>query len=303
MQPEVARRRKPVAAIEEPYGGGRQLPTVSLTDIPALPEAALYVLTVARKPNVSAEAVAQALGTDQSIALRFLSLANSSFFSPSQRITTLSHCVAWLGLEFVCSTLVILGMDKMSSGVESLYFDRTAYWQHNLGTAACCEMIARRLRHEQPEEAYVVGLTHDIGKQVLLLTWREEYDECLEWAARMRLPLYQVEDERLGLDHAMAGALALREWKFNPELVHIVLNHHELEYGNIQGRLMATVRLAHHICETLGYGSFRDLAVSRPETTAMERLRVDEMFVSEVTCDLENSLEALDAIILAVSRY
>ena len=290
-------------ASEAAVNGGRQLPTVALADIPPLPEAALHILAVARKANVSAGEVAEALGLDQSIALRFLSIANSSYFAPRQRITTLSHCVAWLGLEFVCSTLVTLGMDRMSSQVATVYLDRMAFWQHNLGTATCCELIARRLSHDQPGEAHVAGLTHDIGKQVLLLRRKYEYDECLGRAGLLGVPLYEMEEEMLGLDHAMAGALALREWKFNPELVHVVLNHHDQEYGMVQGRLMAVLRMAHHVCRAIGYGSSGDPAPSSLEAASVERLHVDEEFVAEISRDLESTLKELDSTILTVSEY
>ena len=85
------------------------------------------------KPTVSASEVAEALGTDPSIALRFLSIANSAFFSANQRITTLSHCVAWLGLEFVKATLVSLSIGSDGGGIESPYLTRTTLWQHNMG--------------------------------------------------------------------------------------------------------------------------------------------------------------------------
>ena len=67
--------------METDVGVGRELPNVAVTDIPPLPEAALYVLSIARKPAVSADEVARALGSDQSIALRFLSIANSAYFA------------------------------------------------------------------------------------------------------------------------------------------------------------------------------------------------------------------------------
>ena len=42
--------------------GGREFPSLPVTDIPPLPEAALYALSVARRPGVSAGEVARALG-------------------------------------------------------------------------------------------------------------------------------------------------------------------------------------------------------------------------------------------------
>jgi putative nucleotidyltransferase with HDIG domain len=286
--------------METPVGMGRELPSVNVTAIPPLPAAALHILSVARKSTVSAAEVAEALGTDPSIALRFLSIANSAFFSANQRITTLSHCVAWLGLEFVKATLVSLTIGDDGGGVESPYLTRTTLWQHNMGVAACCEMICNRIRGWQPGEAYTTGLTHDVGKQILLQTHGDEYRECLARAATENEELFLLEDEVLGFDHALVGALALREWKLGPELVHVVLNHHEAQLATEHGKMIAVLQLAHEICRQIGYGNGPDAAL-RLDGAARERLHLDDETVDGIVSELAESVESLDTIIQSVA--
>jgi HD-like signal output (HDOD) protein len=276
---------------------------LAVTDIPPLPEAALYVLSIVRKPHVSAAEVAQALGSDESIALRLLAIANSAYFATSHRITTLSHCVAWLGLEFVGSTLVALGVDRLASGAGLPRRDRLAFWQHNMAVAACCELITSRLPDTAPGEAYLVGLCHDLGKLVLALTEGEAYAKCLSLAASTGRGLYEIETETLGIDHALVGASAMREWKLSPDLVYMALNHHEAEPADAQSKLLPVLMLAQGVCGTF-VAEAGSLAAAEAETrrqTAMRVLCLGEATVAEVTRDLESSLAELQSVVMAMA--
>jgi two-component system, cell cycle response regulator len=289
--------------MEMDVGVGRELPNLAVTDIPPLPEAALHVLSVARKPAVSADEVARALGSDQSIALRFLSIANSAYFATTHRITTLSHCVAWLGLDFVSSTLVALGIDRSATAINLPEFDRLAFWQHSMGVAACCEMVATRTRTSVPGEAYLVGLCHDLGKMVLALTQADKYGACLLRAQLSGQSLYEIETETIGLDHALVGASALREWKLSPELIFVVLNHHEDDDITSQGKLLPVLMLAQGICGlvTAPADSPAALRAEARVQMAARRLRVDDELVLAVRADLEGALSEVQSAVLALT--
>jgi putative nucleotidyltransferase with HDIG domain len=203
-------------------------------------------------------------------------------------------------LEFVKGTLVSLSLGGDGHLADSPYLDRTTLWQHNMGVAACSEMICNRIRGWAPGEAYTTGLTHDVGKQILLLTQHDQYEQCLAQAASEQRSLYQVEDETLGIDHALVGAQALREWKLSLELVHTVLNHHETELGTQQGKMIAVLQLAHDICFRIGYGTMETVPPNL-DGKARERLGLDQETVSAITDDLEQSVESLDAMIRSVA--
>lgn len=279
---------------------GRELPRISVTRIPPLPQATLHILSVARKPNVSAAEVAKALGTDPSIALRFLSIANSAVFSGTTRISTLPHCVAWLGLEFVKGTVVTLGVGGVGLNKANPYLNPTLAWRHNMSVAACCEMICNHVTGWQPGEAYTTGLTHDVGKQIMLLTRRDQYERCLARAADEQRDLYLVENQVIGMDHALVGALALREWKLSPELVQVVLKHHEANLDAEHGKMVAVLQLAHQICQRVGYGTLRG---ARPNTSRLpqDRLGLDSAVIDGIVGDLKQHTKSFDDIIKAVT--
>lgn len=282
---------------------GRELPSVAVTDILPLPQAALYVMSVARQPAVSADEVAQALGSDQSIALRFLSIANSAYFATTHRIATLQHCVAWLGLDFVCSTLVALGIDRVAADHPLPGFDRMAFWEHNLGVAGCSEMITSRLRLAVPGEAYLVGLCHDLGKLVMAISMGRDYRICLERSATAGLPLYELETDVLGLDHALVGASALREWKLSPEAVHLTLNHHEPFVPGSHGKLFSVLLLAQGMTGELLTNPDSPLGqqARARKIHAMRQLSLDEEFVSGLTADVEGNLAKVQSAVKAMT--
>ncbi|NPV48500.1 MAG: HDOD domain-containing protein [Armatimonadetes bacterium] len=281
--------------------GGREFPSLPVTDIPPLPEAALYALSVARRPGVSAGEVARALGSDEGIALRLLAIANSAYFATTQRITTLPHCVAWLGLDFVSSALVALGLDRLATDTASL--DRRAFWQHNMAVATCCELLARRVSDLAPGEAYLVGLCHDLGKLVLAVTDGEAYGRCVDRAARTGASLFDVETETLGLDHALVGASAMREWNQSPELVFVVLNHHEEDIMRPDNKLLDVLMFAQGVCGTMleDPGSPAAQLAEARRTAAMRHLHLDEESAAQVARETEESLEKLQSAVLCLA--
>lgn len=280
---------------------GREFPSLAVTEIPPLPEAALYVLSVARKPGASAEEVARALGSDESIALRLLAIANSAYFATTQRITTLPHCVAWLGLDFVSSALVALGVDRLAAGAAAV--DRRAFWRHNMAVATCCELVASRLPGLAPGEAYLAGLCHDLGKLVLAITEGEAYARCLARAARTGATLFDVETDTLGLDHALVGASAMREWNQSPELTFAVLNHHKDDVGGANSKLISVLNFAQGVCGAMlaEPGTVAAALAGARRLAGMRRLHLDEDTAANIARDAEDALGKVEAAVLSLT--
>ena len=86
-------------------------------------------------------------------------------------------------------------------------FDRVGFWMYSVGVASAAEILAagnRKLR-VRPEEAFVAGLVHGLGKPILDLLLPRAYGRVLEVAEHRRSDSAPVERDVFGIDHHAAG--------------------------------------------------------------------------------------------------
>jgi signal transduction histidine kinase/HD-like signal output (HDOD) protein len=138
-------------------------------------------------------------------------------------------------------------------------FNRVGFWQHAIAVACCCDLIAREHPHLDfaPEEAFVAGLVHDIGKLALELVLPRAYGRVIELAEARQGNIADFERPIVGLDHAAAGACLAERWGL-PELLTSAIGLHHAEpaavAGHEHGALAMLVRLSDTVCRRLALG-------------------------------------------------
>src|SRR5262249_4998154 len=115
-------------------------------------------------------------------------------------------------------------------------FNRGEFWRHVLAVACA----ARRMAPESiasrqpsvtvridPEEAFLAGLLHDIGKVALDFVFPKAYQRITSRADQTRGEIADAERSILGVDHAIAGRRLAERWNL-PEVYHDVIWLHHL---------------------------------------------------------------------------
>ena len=117
-------------------------------------------------------------------------------------------------------------IDTFTQPEENPLLPRQPFWEHSLACALGCKALADRVRHRQPDEAFVGGLLHDIGRMVFNQAFPESFSEAIRTAERTRKPLEDMEREEIGIPHTVVGKLLLQKWKLPPTLADAVASHH-----------------------------------------------------------------------------
>jgi len=140
--------------------------------------------------------------------------------------------------------------------------DPVDLWIHSLGTAIYARELARSVDTVDPQEAYLAGLLHDVGKFVLAGCCRELYPNVVQQARQGSVPLHNTESERLGYHHAEIGAWLAEPWRLPPLYAHAILHHHHPVEGALteksQFLLTGLVALANNLCYGQNLGSGGD---------------------------------------------
>jgi putative nucleotidyltransferase with HDIG domain len=117
-------------------------------------------------------------------------------------------------------------------------------WEHSLAVAVAAEWLAQAVHYPTPEEAYVTGLLHDMGKLMLDQYVLSDYTKIVEYMHRYRLSLWQVEEKLIGIDHAQVGGLMAEKWQFPESLLFGIRHHHDPSSARQNAKLAAIVNMA-----------------------------------------------------------
>ena len=158
----------------------------SIDDLPTLPTVASQIIGMASSPMTNAADVGRMIEQDQALTAKVLKLVNSAFYGFPGQIKSIQHAVVIMGFNKVKNVVVTASVFDMAKGRKSDRLDLSRFWQHSLGTAVSAKVATKGLNSAlQPDDAFVGGLVHDIGKLILDQFLADEYGPVLE-AARER---------------------------------------------------------------------------------------------------------------------
>ena len=187
--------------------------------LPPLSAVALRLLELASDENATNDQLVRLIEKDPSLIVRVLALANSSFWSGDAPVATLSRAVLKLGCEQVRLMALSISLRGAFPFGKVEQFDYELFWRVSLYRALIAKGLAQRSRAANPEEAFLCGLTMEIGMPILFDLLVKGQPEHFELYLEPLEEILEKERNSLGIDHRMAGAAALAHWGF-PE--HII---------------------------------------------------------------------------------
>ena len=196
-------------------------------NLPTLPHVLLNLIEVCNKHESTIEDISQIVNKDASLSARVMSIVNSAGNGPRNRITTIEEAVSFLGRDAV-KTIAIsaTAYSDFDQAKESSVFSLKLFWWHSLMCATLARLIAEKTSYAAPDEAFLSGLLHDIGKLVLWGNFPKEYAEILE-SHRGKPDLLLAGETRLGATHCEVGAWMINQWNLRSFMADAVLYHHE----------------------------------------------------------------------------
>lgn len=213
--------------------------------LPAMPQILIKLLAHLQADDLGMAELAALVAKDAGMTGKLLAVANSSAYHRNGRQVNLEQSMVSLGTDMI-KTLVISDsvFQTFNSFPNSGATDLRAFWKTSLSAAVLARELARRIEYAQPEEAYLAGLLHNVGRLALLATAPKEY--AFNFTARDDEDLCAVEQRTLQITHAEAGAWLIERWQLDSFLADSVLYHHEpSERLEAAHPLIRIVRVAH----------------------------------------------------------
>jgi signal transduction histidine kinase/HD-like signal output (HDOD) protein len=194
--------------------------------LPAMPQILIKLLAHLQADDLGMAELAALVATDAGMTGKIMAVSSSSAYHRGGRQVSLEQSMMALGTDMI--KLLVIGdsvFQTFSSFPNSGATDLRGFWKNSLATAVLAREIARRIAYVQPEEAYLAGLLHNVGRLALLATAPKEY--AYNFLARDDEDLCAVEQRTLQITHTEAGAWLIERWQLDSFLADSVLYHHE----------------------------------------------------------------------------
>ncbi len=200
-------------------------------ELPTIPHVLVKLNEVLADPESSADDVAQVISLDPAVSTNILRIVNSAYYGLQVRVSSVNLAVSIMGFNMTkkvalkAAVFSVFAKDKERSFTN---FDPKNFWQHSIFSGVLARVLGQgssNFSGVHPEDLYICGLLHDIGKIILLESACDTFEGILNQAATSGRPCDEIEQEELGYTHADVGSVLAIKW-FLPEDLTIAIRYH-----------------------------------------------------------------------------
>jgi len=230
---------------------------VNQSEISSIKSIVSGVVRIINDPKSSIWDLKEMVEVDPPLAAKVLKLANSTYYSPPQKIGEIKQALIWIGfdtLKEMALSQKVSGLFNEKDSIEG--YSRHSLWKHCVAVALITKMIYRREFRERGANAYVAGLLHDIGIIVESQFLPNDFSLVLSKTKNEKKNLSEAEQEVLGLNHADIGMAIAENWNLPEELVTAIGYHASpLEVEQKSSKLASTLYIAEYFAQenSIGY--------------------------------------------------
>jgi len=221
-----------------------------ITELPPMPQVGAQVLQIIEKPDFSFADLVSVISKDVSITAAILKLANSPLFGLKVTVSNLTQAISLLGIKNLKNLVIALSTKGLFEASKVGVFEHKL-WEHSVATAIYARIFALKFHRSIAEEAFIIGLIHDIG-QIVLSIHLDKYNTLKEMIYGQDVDICTIEREYLGFDHADVGGYILKEWGL-PELYVDTIYHHHNISNSTYSDMAKLLFIANNKVKSFGY--------------------------------------------------
>ena len=184
-------------------------------NLPSFPDVVMRIRKALAEPNVRLGEIVKIVGTEPRLAARLLQVANSAAYNPAGRhLIDLRTAITRLGHRPVQSAVMAFAVKqlRLAPALRSISKPLNMLWEQSISVAAISQVIARRTK-VSPEEAFLTGLLHGIGRLYIMVRSAGKSElqfqgpAFLDMIAGWHPAIGKAVLENWGFDEAMCQAL------------------------------------------------------------------------------------------------
>jgi HD-like signal output (HDOD) protein len=256
-------------------------------NLPCFPDVVMRIRKALAAPDVGLTEIVKIVGTEPRLAARLLQAANSVAFNPTgKHLTDLRAAITRLGHRLVQSAAMSFAVKqlRLAPALRAISKPLNVLWEESISVAAIWQVVARGTR-VSPDEAFLTGLLHGIGRLYIMVRSVGKSDK-----------LYQDPSfvDMIASWHPAIGKAVLGNWGFDDHMCealgdqddHDRSGKHEADLTDI---LVVAVALARVLREP------GPRSVETDEIKSFARLHLSAENCAEILRHAEHQLGSLHA--------
>lgn len=196
-----------------------------------LPNVMTSQLLAAIGKESSATELKKIIEIDPAITIQILKVSNSAYYGQRLNIQNIEKAILLMGVEEIrniCLSICLLTKFNPLHDYAA-NFDTDFFWRHSLLTAMMSAKLAEGREWIKTEDAFILGLLHDIGKAVSAVSIPSLFDRITGSAGTSSgSRLYAMEKET-GITHTLIGSWTATRWNLPLMIREVIEFHHDIQ--------------------------------------------------------------------------
>ncbi|MCP5054501.1 MAG: HDOD domain-containing protein [bacterium] len=192
----------------------------------SFPDIYYQIMNVLNDTHSSATHLANVVSKDPSLSASLLKLVNSAFFGLPSKVDSITRAVALIGGRELSALAMGISVIRFFKDIPPRMVDMKNFWLHSVACGVFARVLATRKAGLVEEFFFIGGLLHDIGRLVMFIEYPKTMVYLINLSQKRKAPLFRIEREVLGYDHAEVTGLLLKKWNFPLPLARMIRYHH-----------------------------------------------------------------------------
>lgn len=250
-------------------------------------------------PDSSLTEIVDVIKYDQGMTANLLRICNSAYFGLRTKVVSIRQAVAYLGMNNIAGAVMMGHFSKNFTAAQGGYdLNEGELWKYSVSSALIAKSLAEKQRHNNIPCLFTSALLKDIGKIILSTYIKEAFQKIVLSVQNDGLTFLEAEKKIIGIDHAELGARVAEKWRFSPEMVFIIRNHHDpLKILLEDDFSIPIIYLADTICMMVGIGGGSDGLAYRYYQEVMYRLNFTDIDLQKTIADFWGKIKAVEDLI------
>lgn len=198
----------------------------SLKRFSMLPEVTLRIVEVVGDPSCTAADLNRIVSTDPVLCMRILKVVNSAFYGLPHPVASVERAIVLLGADAIRNIAMAASFGRVVRGVDGKSrLSAKTLWVHSLAVGAAAKRLAESAGLEDPGEAFLCGLLHDVGSLVQMQRDPRALAAVAAERDRGARSLVEIEDDAFGANHQDFGRKLCEKWQLPPSILDVIGGH------------------------------------------------------------------------------
>ena len=261
-----------------------------ILELRPFPAAASRLMAACNDESSTIRDLTDIIKCDTGLTMELLKIANSPLYGFSGAIRTADHATVVLGMRALRDLAVSTAVGDLfdSGGVQTTQV-RKALWQHSLKCGCVARFMAEKTGEVAPDEAFLGGVIHDVGKLFILDYDTDGYSQMLSDTCLHELCAAEI--DTYGMPHTVIGQRCGQDWGLPDEIIDVIGFHHEPEEADFGGALVDIVFAANH----LAVSWFDETEIETTDAEILERVGI-EIDADGLEAIKQSAAESIEAI-------